>query len=145
MNISTKGRYGLRFIADIACYGTPTKSVSLKEASKRQEISEKYLWQVAHQLKQAGLISAERGPRGGYRLARPAGEISVRDILDALEGEVRLVECTLRSCPRTGSCSTRPIWQELEKKLNEAMDSIRLDQVAARCQSMSETAWDYVI
>ena len=92
MKLSTKGRYGLRAIVDLAVY-SEKESVSISSIARRQNISERYLEQLAGKLKKAGLIMSTRGAQGGYRLARPADEISVGDVLRALEGNLEAVEC----------------------------------------------------
>ena len=91
MKLSTKGRYGLRAI-DLAVY-SEKESVSISCIAQRENISESYLEQLAGKLKKAGLIKSTRGAQGGYRLAKPAAEISVGDILRALEGELGAVDC----------------------------------------------------
>ena len=92
MKLSTKGRYGLRAMVDLAVY-SEKESVSISCIAQRENISESYLEQLAGKLKKAGLIKSTRGAQGGYRLAKPAAEISVGDILRALEGELGAVDC----------------------------------------------------
>ena len=87
MKISTKGRYGLRAFIDLACYGAE-EPVSISSISARQEISERYLEQLMAKLKKAGLVKSIRGAGGGYRLAKDAAEVSVGDVLRALEGDL---------------------------------------------------------
>lgn len=89
MKISTKGRYGLRAFIDLACYGAE-EPVSISSISARQEISERYLEQLMAKLKKAGLVKSIRGAGGGYRLAKDAAEVSVGDVLRALEGDLNL-------------------------------------------------------
>ena len=93
MKLSTKGRYGVRLMFDLALhYGEGT--VSLKDVAKRQGISEKYLWHLIPPLKNAGLINSTRGSQGGYVLAKPPHLISLKEILLVLEGSMCLVDCT---------------------------------------------------
>lgn len=133
MKIPTKIRYGLRFLLDLAEYG-PQGVVTLREASRRQGISQKYLWQVVTPLKSAGLITAERGKDGGFRLAREPGQVSVRDIFVAIEGECALVGCLPRpeTCPRNGQCTARDVWDQVSQGLGDLMQGISLEQVLER-------------
>ena len=91
MNFSTKGRYGLRAMIDLAVHSE--EAVPISSIAARENISECYLEQLAAKLKKAGLVVSTRGAQGGYRLARPSSEISVGDVLRALEGSVNAVEC----------------------------------------------------
>ena len=90
--LSTKGRYGLRALIDLAQYGEK-EAVSIQSISARQQISDSYLEQLVRKLKKAGLVTSLRGAQGGYRLAKPAEEISVGDVLRALEGSIEAVSC----------------------------------------------------
>jgi Rrf2 family protein len=127
MKISTKGRYGLRFLIDLADHER-RGNVTLREVSRRQAISEKYLWQVVNPLKKAGLIRAASGPGGGYALAREAKEVTLRDILAVLEGEEVFVSCTQEpdACPRSSACASREVWREVDEKLTGVLESITL-------------------
>ena len=116
MKLSAKVRYGVRMMLSLARhYGKG--NVYLKEIAKREEISEKYLSLIVIPLKGVGLVKAVRGVRGGYALARAPAEITLKDIVDVLEGE-RLVDCindkTL--CSRMPVCASRDVWELLEKK-----------------------------
>src|SRR5512141_1332332 len=112
MRLSTKSRYGLRALFDIAynCGSMPTQ---IQDISRRQQISPRYLEQIFQNLKRAGILKSKRGPQGGYALARKPEEITVLDILNATEQDVLLVDCagstkkkSRRSveCPFEGSC-----------------------------------------
>ena len=92
MKLSTKGRYGLRALIDLALY-SENETVSIASISARQNISESYLEQLIAKLRKAGLVTSVRGAGGGYKLAKPASEISVGDILRALEGSLDAVKC----------------------------------------------------
>ena len=127
MKISTKGRYGVRFMLDLAVHGKEGV-VTLKAVARRQQISEKYLWQVVTPLKSAGLIAATVGAKGGYTLARDPAKVTLKDILDPLEGGCALVKCTRRAgaCSRSSACVAREIWQEVSRALARAMEKITL-------------------
>ena len=92
MKLSTKGRYGLRALIDLALY-SESEAVSIQSIATRQNILDSYLEQLVRKLKSAGLVVSVRGAQGGYKLARPAGEISVGDVLRALEGSLDAVTC----------------------------------------------------
>jgi len=140
MKMSTKGRYGLRFMIDLATNGNAQDKVSLQQVAKRQAISEKYLWQIANRLKAAGLVSAVPGAHGGYRIARKPEEITLVDILEALEGKLTLVPCvkTASVCSRSGACVSRTIWQEVNRKMVAAMKSITLGNIITKQTAMLE-------
>ena len=121
MMISTRGRYALRILVDLAEH-EHDGYIPLKEAADRQEISEKYLESIVKDLVRAKDIEGLRGKGGGYRLSRPAEEINVRDVLQLMEGTLVPVACLeagSRSCPRVSDCRTLPIWEGLDKVISE--------------------------
>ncbi|MBQ3427413.1 MAG: Rrf2 family transcriptional regulator [Clostridia bacterium] len=125
MKISTKGRYAIRLMLDIAKYSAGG-NVSLKDVSARQDISLKYLEQIVNMLSHAGLVRSQRGAQGGYRLARSAEEITVGDILRVTEGDIAPVSCladTANTCPRAAECFTLPFWKGLYRIINEYLDN----------------------
>lgn len=138
MRVSTKGRYGLRILLDVASH-EEHGPVALRDISRRQAISQKYLWQVINPLKVAGLLRATRGAHGGYVLAKPAGKITVRDIVDILEGPVAIVACVRApgTCDRSDACIARDAWSEIEGRLNEAMQGITLQHLLERQEEQS--------
>jgi Rrf2 family protein len=128
VKLSTKGRYGVRLMFDLALhYGDG--AVSLKDVAKRQVISEKYLWHLIPPLKNAGLINSKRGSHGGYVLAKPPYLINLKEILQVLEGSMCLVECTDQPslCKRSGSCVAREVWAEVTEKMLQALASFTLE------------------
>ncbi len=130
MRLSTKGRYGVRLMFDLALqYGQG--AVALKDVAARQDISEKYLWHLVNPLKNAGLIHATRGAHGGYTLAKDPDRITLKDILSVLEGPVCLVECTEKPeiCGRSDSCIARDVWAEVTEKMLDALASFTLEQM----------------
>lgn len=147
MKISTKGRYGVRFLMDLAVNGRQ-KNIALRTIAERQEISEKYLWQIATPLKNAGLIRSEAGPKGGYTLARDPASITLHEILDALEGDGGLVAClpAEESCSRSNSCAAREAWKEVEARITDALESFSLQDLAMKQRKYQESeALHYVI
>lgn len=132
MKLSTKGRYGLRAMIDIADY-SETEAVSISNIAERQSISESYLEQLMAKLKKAQLINSIRGSQGGYILAKKAENISVGDILRALEGDLTPVDCTALSsqngCSGQDACVTRYVWKRINDSIQNAVDSIQLSEL----------------
>ena len=131
MKISTKGRYALRMMLDIAAQ-QGDGFVTLKEIAARQEISKKYLEQIALQLTQAGLLHAARGHRGGYRLAKAPGDYTVLQILLVTEGSLAPVACleqTPNVCPRRVQCPTLPLWEGLERLVQNYLSGVTLQDL----------------
>ena len=130
MKLSTKGRYGARLMMDLALhYGDGP--IALKEIAKRQGISEKYLWQLIVPLKIAGLVSSARGSQGGYVLSKNPSEITLKDIINILDGPLCIVDCVDKPeiCERSKSCVTRNIWAEVSDKISEILGSITLQDM----------------
>ena len=131
MKISTKGRYALRMMVDIAEH-QKDGYVTLKDVALRQGISKKYLEQIALHISQAGMLRAVRGYQGGYMLAKPASEYSVQSILQVVEGSMAPVTCLQQSpeaCPRHEICRTLPLWMGLEKLIRDYLSGITLEDV----------------
>ncbi|HJC11894.1 MAG TPA: Rrf2 family transcriptional regulator [Candidatus Blautia merdigallinarum] len=142
MKLSTKGRYGLRALIDLALYGEE-EAVSIQSISARQQISDSYLEQLVRKLKKAGLVTSVRGAQGGYRLAKPAGEISVGDVLRALEGSIEAVSCGVENnanCLGKDLCVARYVWEKVNKSIQETVDSIRISQLVEESRQMQEKA-----
>ena len=121
MMISTRGRYALRVLVDLAEH-QGDGYITLRETAERQEISEKYLESIVKDLVKGKVIEGLRGKGGGYRLARPADEISVLDILRFTEGSlvpVACLEADSKPCARADSCRTLPLWEGLNRVVSE--------------------------
>ena len=148
MKLTTKGRYGTRLMLDLALH-FGEQPVFLKDAAKRQEISEKYLWHLVPPLKNAGLITSVRGAHGGYSLARPPAHITLKEILLAVEGPITFVTCVDDSavCKRSEMCATRDIWSELSEKFLKILESGTLEDIVEKqkCKSGTSAAYSYVI
>jgi Rrf2 family protein len=127
MKLSTKGRYGVRLMLDLASH-FGEGPVILKQISQREEISEKYLWQLINPLKSVGLVRATRGAHGGYVLAKTPSEITVKDILQVVEGSLCIVECVEKpsTCKRSSFCVARDLWGEASKMLSEKLEETTL-------------------
>ena len=143
MLISTKGRYALRVMVDLAEHQSEGY-LPLKEIARRQEISEKYLESILKTLVQNNILVGLRGKGGGYRLVRPAERYTVGSILRLTEGSLAPVACLSpgpQPCPRGGACRTLPMWKELDRRVNEYLDSVTVADLAA-CAGSGD---DYVI
>lgn len=142
MKLSTKGRYGLRAFIDLAVYGEE-EPVSLTSIAARQEISLNYLEQLMAKLRKAGLVESIRGVNGGYRLARPAEEISVGDVLRALEGDLKPVECAgidggkESHCTGSGTCVSRIVWKRINDSINNTVDSIFIGELVRESKNIN--------
>ena len=139
MKISSKGRYGLKMMVDLAVFGKE-KHISLKSIAERHHISELYLEQLAAALKKAGLVTAIRGAAGGYSLGRPAETIPAGEILEALEGPLDAVQCNGGCGDDCQSCVSKNVWQRLGKALDDAAGSILLSQLAADFKNMDHNS-----
>ena len=143
MKISTKGRYALRMMVDIAEY-QKDGYVTLKDVALRQGISKKYLEQIALHISQAGMLRAVRGYQGGYMLARPASDYTVHSILQVVEGSMVPVTCLQQAentCERRDICRTLPLWQGLDKAVRDYLGGFTVRDLMRR----DEDGFDYVI
>lgn len=133
MKMSTKGRYGIRVMMDITLHSSQG-AVTLRNIARRQDISEKYLWQIVNPLKVAGLIKSIRGACGGYAIAKDPQKITVNEIITALEGAISLVNCVDNPglCKRNFFCVARDMWRELGEKLEDFMKGITLQDLMER-------------
>jgi Rrf2 family cysteine metabolism transcriptional repressor len=132
MKLSTKGRYGMRVMLDLAL--RPEGPVSVKEISRRQRISEVYLEQILTQLKVGGLVKSSAGPKGGFMLSREPDETSLKDILEATEGANSLVDCVkdASACPRSDACLTRRLWTAISKAMDQVLSASLQDLINGR-------------
>ncbi len=136
MRLSTRGRYGARFMLDLALhYGEGP--ITLKDIAKRQAVSEKYLWNLIAPLRTAGLIRSDRGSQGGYALAKLPSEINLHEVVHAVEGPLSLVECVDNPsiCKRVRNCVTRDIWDEISSKIIQVLESVTLKDMIEREKS----------
>lgn len=139
MSISTKGRYALRIMIDIAIYSNGS-FVPLKDIAARQDISAKYLEQIISLLNKAGFLHSLRGNNGGYKLAKRTSEITAGDILRAAEGTLAPISClqeTANPCEKRESCETLPFWKNYYKIVNDYVDSVTLEKLTEEAVSMS--------
>lgn len=128
MMVSTRGRYALRVMIDIAEHGDG-KYTAMKSVAERQEISLKYMEKILPLLVSANLIEGVHGKGGGYRLTREPKDYSVSEILNVTEGSlapVACLECGAEACKRTAECRTLPMWMELNRIVNDYLDKVTL-------------------
>ena len=140
MKLSTKGRYGLRAMIDLARYSEETP-VSISCIAARQGLSEGYLEQLVALLRKAGLVKSIRGASGGYVLTREAKEISVGDILRALEGSLEPVKCSAfygeEGCTAAGGCVTKYVWQKINDSINRTVDEMSLEELVDESRAIN--------
>ena len=133
MMISTRGRYALRMMLDLAEHADEG-FIALKDIAERQDISKKYLEQIIPVLNRSGLLQTSRGFQGGYRLIKKPSEYTVLEILNATEGSMSPVACLEgeeNNCPRKGECLTLPVWQGLKDAVESYLGSITLEDILA--------------
>ena len=136
MKISTKGRYALRMMLDMA-QNQKNGPVALKDIAERQNVSKKYLEQIALVLSRDGVMQGTRGHQGGYRLIADPKDCSVYDILESVEGSMHPVACldyTPNDCERCNGCETLYVWQGLDEVIQKYLKSITLQDVLDKMQ-----------
>lgn len=145
MKISTRGRYALRTMVDLAQH-SGDGLVTLKDVAARQGLSQKYLEQIVTQLSKAGLVKGTRGPQGGYKLARAPKDYSVGEILELVEGSLAPVECLENdgvACDRCAQCPTVDMWSGLYKVVTDYLGNVTLEDLVNRASAVAGN--DYVI
>ncbi len=146
MKISTKGRYALRMLIDLASHKSEGY-VALKTIAERQDISKKYLEQIVPILNRTDILITNRGFQGGYALGRDASSITIGEVLRLTEGSLAPVACMSSSgsinCDRSSTCPTLPIWKGLNEVVNNYLDSITIQDVVDQTNAVG--ADDYII
>ena len=140
LKLSTKSRYGLRAIFDIA-YHSSGKPTQVKDISRRQEIPPRYLEQIFRNLTRAKIVGSKRGPQGGYFLLKNRQEITIKNIINATEGAIEVAPCTngnshIKKCHRIAHCAARTIWLEARDILSEFLDSMTIGDMCTRAQEL---------
>jgi len=139
MKLSTRSRYGLRLMFELAlAYGS--RAIQLQDIAARQELSEKYLSKLIISLRAAKLIGSVRGAHGGYALKRDPDKITLREIVIALEGGLSIVDCTENSseCKRSRNCPTRDIWCGLSEVIGKYLENIKLSDVVEKYRAANK-------
>lgn len=143
MRLSTKSRYGLRAVFDIA-YNFQGAPAQIQDISRRQKISPRYLEQIFQGLKKAGILKSKRGPQGGYALAKSPAQITVLDVVNATEQDIKLVDCAgtskkkrrVSDCGFSCNCVTQGVWQEATDILSEHFAGMTIELLCQRGESM---------
>ena len=142
MMISTRGRYALRVLVDLAEHRSEA-FVTLKELAERQEISEKYLESIVKELVRGGILEGQRGKGGGYRLGREPETVSVLEVLERMEGTLAPVACLGgggKPCARASACRTLPLWKGLDETVRRYLGGYSIQSLTG-----SENGYDYII
>jgi len=138
MKLSSRSRYGLRAVLDLALqYGKGP--LQLKAIASREDISNKYLEQLMTILKTSGLVRSLRGPKGGYMLAKPPNEVKLNEVFTVLEGPLVTVECLQHPqfCPRCAECITRQVWSDVQDAMLGVLESINLQDLVDQARSIN--------
>ncbi|GIM29756.1 Rrf2 family transcriptional regulator [Clostridium polyendosporum] len=129
MKVSTKGRYGLKSLVDLAMYHN-SEVVTLRSISERQNISEGYLEQIFSRLRKSGLVIGKKGAQGGYSLSKPINRTTIGEILRALEGDLVLVDVnSTNNIDNLEKCINENLWNVINKNINEYFDSVTLEDL----------------
>ncbi|MGN0182207.1 MAG: RrF2 family transcriptional regulator [Candidatus Ornithomonoglobus sp.] len=147
MKISTKGRYAIRLMLDIAQHSSGENVVSLKDVSKRQNISLKYLEQIVNMLSKAGFLRSQRGSQGGYKMLRRPEEYTIGDILRVTEGEMAPVSCLedkVNQCERASQCPTIKFWTGLYDTVNKYLDGTTIADLMNSAEENNEDFCYYI-
>lgn len=148
MKISTKGRYGVRILLDLALHEGNTPRL-IRDISESQQISEKYISRLIIALRRANMVRSIRGAKGGFRLARNPAELTLLDIVEVMEGPVAIVDCVRspEKCDRNDQCATREIWDNLNSEIRDAMRKVTLADIIEnyRKRNAEDGFFDYCI
>ncbi len=146
MRISTRSRYGIRLMINLAANYNKGHAF-LKDIAREEEISEKYLSQIVIPLRRAGLLSASRGVHGGYTLLKSPREITAKEVVEVLEGDLVLIECERdrECCNRVTGCASRGLWEGLSEKITEYLSSVTLDDLLKIKQEKASKTIEYSI
>ena len=142
MKISTKGRYAVRIMLDLAWNDTG-ECIKVKDIAARQGISEKYLEQIIAVLNKGGYVKSVRGAQGGYRIAREPKDCSVGEILRLTEGSMAPVACLQEGapeCERCDTCETLEVWKDLYRAINDVIDNVTIADLVEKRRKRKETA-----
>ena len=142
MKLSTKGRYGLRAVLDLAMNSSKDNAIALSAVAERQKISISYLEQLIAKLKKAGIVNSIRGAQGGYILAKAPEEISVGEVLRALEGNLNPVDCSElegnNQCSGSDLCVTKFVWKRISDSINSAVDELMLSELVEEGERLNK-------
>ncbi len=139
MKLSTRARYGVRLMVALA-FNYDKGPVFLKDVAKGENISEKYLSLIVIPLRRIGIVNSIRGAHGGYLLAKDPSQITMKEIIDVLEGDCSLVDCVRNpsTCPRVPICASHDIWEIIGGKISETLNSVTLDMLVKMNQEKAQ-------
>jgi len=146
LHMSTRGRYGVRLMVALALnYGNGI--TLLRDVARREGISEKYLGQIIIPLKNAGLVTSQRGSHGGYALAQPPEAVTVKDVVEAIEGKIAAVLCVNdpQACVRATSCVATGVWKKLSEDIERSLSTFTLGALARQARELATTDASYEI
>jgi Rrf2 family protein len=146
LHMSTRGRYGVRLMVALALnYGNGI--TLLRDVSRREGISEKYLGQIIIPLKNAGLVTSQRGSHGGYALAQPPEAVTVKDVVEAIEGKIAAVLCVNdpQACARATSCVATRVWKKLSEDIERSLSTFTLGALARQARELATSDASYEI
>ena len=137
MKITAKARYALRILMDIALNEKRERPRTIKEIADEQGIGEKFISRIVVTLREAGMISSSRGREGGFRLAKAPCDISLLAIIEAVQGEIALVDCVASRtiCTRSEACVTRTVWSDVNLLIRSTLQTVSLEQILLRMKS----------
>jgi len=140
MRLSTQSRYGVRAIFDIA-YHSEGLETQVKDISRRQGISKRYLEQIFQKLRRAGIVGSKRGPSGGYFLGKKSEDITIGEVIRVTEGGINPVLCvnpvdSTQPCERSGECVTQIVWNEAGQRLKDYFDSVTIKDLCKLAKEM---------
>lgn len=137
MKITAKARYALRILMDIALNESREHPRTIREIADGQGIGEKFISRIAVALREAGMITSSRGPDGGFRLAKAPCDISLLAIIEALQGEISIVDCVTaaETCPRSTACITRTVWSDVNMLIRSTLHTVSLEQILMRLKT----------
>ncbi len=146
MKVSTKGRYGLRILLDLALHDSGTPRM-IRDIAESQQISEKYISRLIIELRRAALVRSIRGSKGGYRIAKAPEEITLLEVLEVMEGPVSIVDCVRKpeQCCRVALCPTRDIWERVNNDIRSSMSKVTLREIIDNFQQRNSEVVDYCI
>jgi Rrf2 family protein len=145
MKISTKGRYGLKAMIDLALYSTSENTITLKSISERQNVSERYLEQIFSSLRKNDLVRSIKGPQGGYMLSREAKDTTVGNILRALEGDIHIVSTEEEINCKIDKCIKDNLWNKINGSIDKIVDSVTLEDLVLEYKKIDSEEYMYYI
>lgn len=136
LTLSTKTRYGTRMLVFLAGKEQVGRCVSSREIGEAEDVSADYVEQILAKLRSAGIVRSRRGPKGGFVLALDPAEITVTDVLQAMEGPLFIIACLAEGCPRSPRCVTQPLWRKANEALLAVLSEATIAQLAEQAEAL---------